>query len=68
VFAARGGAATEELGRLWARLGELDAQADADFPLDAGGVDQLLRGLRARLLAIYAEETAARDELRAILA
>jgi hypothetical protein len=68
AFAALGGQATGELGRIWARLGELAEQADEAFPLDDGDVAELLRGLRGRLLAIYDDEVAARDELRGILA
>jgi hypothetical protein len=67
-FAALGGQASEELGRIWTRLGELAQQADDDFPLDAGAVDELLGGLRGRLLAIYEAEVAARDALRGVLA
>ena len=67
-FAALGGQASEELGLIWTRLGELAQQADDDFPLDAGAVDELLGGLRGRLLAIYEAEVAARDALRGVLA
>jgi len=63
-----GGQASEELGRIWTRLGELAEQADERFPLDAGAVDELLGGLRERLLAIYGAEVAARDALRGVLA
>ena len=51
-----------------ARLDVLADQADDGFPLDTAAVDELLRGLQARLVAIYQDEVAARDELRAILA
>jgi hypothetical protein len=68
AFAALGGQATRELGRIWARLDELAQQADEGFPLDAAAVDQLLRGLQARLAGIYEDELAARDALRGILA
>jgi hypothetical protein len=67
VFAAEGADATDELRGIWARLDVLAEQADAGFPL-AAAVDELLRGLQARLVAIYQDEVAARDELRAILA
>jgi hypothetical protein len=67
AFAAEGAGATDELRGIWARLDVLAEQADAGFPL-AAAVDELLRGLQARLVAIYQDEVAARDELRAILA
>ncbi|HEX6675722.1 MAG TPA: DUF4872 domain-containing protein [Actinomycetes bacterium] len=67
AFAARGGQATAELGRTWARFDELAEQADDAFPLDAGAVDELLRGLQARVAAVYQDELAARDELRGLV-
>ena len=60
--------ATDELRGIWARLDVLADQADDGFPLEGTAVDELLRGLQARLVAIYQDEVAARDELRAILA
>jgi hypothetical protein len=42
--------------------------ADDGFPLEGAAVGELLRGLQARLVAIYQDEVAARDELCAILA
>jgi Domain of unknown function (DUF4872)/Butirosin biosynthesis protein H, N-terminal len=67
AFAAEGAGATGELRAIWARLDALAEQADAGFPLDAAAIDELLAGLQARLVALYADEVAARDELRAIL-
>jgi Domain of unknown function (DUF4872)/Butirosin biosynthesis protein H, N-terminal len=67
VFAAEGGAATEELRGIWAELDVLAERADAGFPLDDAATGELLRGLRTRLVALYRDEVAARDELRAIL-
>jgi hypothetical protein len=68
AFAAEGADATDELRASWARLDGLAEQADAGFPLDADAVDELLRGLQARLVALYRDEVAATDELRAVLA
>jgi hypothetical protein len=67
-FARRGPAAADELRAAWARLREIEAEADRSFPLSEAATDQLLASLAGRLRAIHAEEVAALTDLRAALA
>ena len=65
LWAARGPEALPEIEAIWVRLSELEAAA-ADFPLDAAATDDLLAGLRQRLVDLHTGEAAALDELRAL--
>ncbi len=55
-----GDAELEEVRRAWRRLGELKAQARAEFPLTDSECRDLRAGLQARVLRLYESEVAAR--------
>ncbi len=55
-----GDAALDEARQAWKRLGELKAQARADFPLTEAECRDLRAGLQAQILALHEAEVAAR--------
>jgi Domain of unknown function (DUF4872)/Butirosin biosynthesis protein H, N-terminal len=57
---AGGEVALDEVRQAWKRLGELKAQARAEFPLTEAECSDLRAGLQARILALYETEVAAR--------
>lgn len=61
------GAGPDELAAIHRRLDGLGDAAAADFPLDEASTKELLAGLSRRLREIAALESAALDELEAIL-
>jgi hypothetical protein len=64
----RGPAALDEIRAAHRRLAEIEAEVARDFPLDEGATADLLAGLASRVRSIHAGETAALEELGAIVA
>jgi hypothetical protein len=63
-YRIHGAAAVPALEAGWARLREIEREVADDFPLSENDTDDLLAGLRGRLLAISSHELEALDVLR----
>jgi hypothetical protein len=66
-YRARGPAALDDIRASNGRLAEIEAVVAADFPLDEAATADLLGDLATRVRTIHAGETAALDELHAIV-